>query len=128
MTVLLDAHALLWFLWDDPQLSSAAKAAIESERRLKLVSIATCWEITIKTSLGKLDLGEAAASFLTREIQFNGFSLLPLTLGHVTTVERLPFHHRDPFDRILIAQAQDERLAIVSADAAFDAYGVHRIW
>ena len=77
---------------------------------------------------GKLDLGESSRSFLPREIARNNFELLPISLSHATMVEGLPFHHRDPFDRLLIAQAMVERISLVSNDAAFDAYGVTRSW
>jgi PIN domain nuclease of toxin-antitoxin system len=128
MTLLLDACAVLWFFQDDPQLSPRAKALIEDPANRKLVSIATCWEIAIKVGIGKLNLGEPAASFLSREITWNNFEILPISLQHATAVESLPLHHRDPFDRLLIVQAQIERLPIVSADALFDAYGVTRLW
>jgi PIN domain nuclease of toxin-antitoxin system len=128
MTILLDAHTLLWFFWDDPQLSGNAKAIIENASNRKLVSVATCWEIAIKVGLGKLSLGERAAPFLNREITRNSFELLPISLGHATSVENLPLNHRDPFDRMLIVQAQTEGIPIVSCDTQFDAYGVSRLW
>jgi PIN domain nuclease of toxin-antitoxin system len=128
MTLLLDAHALLWFLWADPRLSAVAKALIEDPQNRKLVSVATCWEIAIKAGLGKLVLGEPSRSFLSREIARNNFDLLAITFDHATGVEALPRHHGDPFDRLLITQALAESVAIVSADAAFDVYGVQRLW
>jgi PIN domain nuclease of toxin-antitoxin system len=126
--LLLDAHALLWFFWDDSQLSANAKARIEDAGNRKLVSIATCWEIAIKAGLGKLDLGEPSRSFLSREITRNNFELLPVSLDHATTVEGLMMHHRDPFDRLLVAQSMVENLSVVSTDAVFDKYGVSRLW
>jgi len=128
VTLLLDAHALLWFLKDDPQLSAAAKAAIELPANRKLVSMASCWEIAIKAGLGKLRLGEPAGPFLAREIPTNSFDLLPITLAHIAAVETLPPHHKDPFDRLLVAQALTEGVSIVSVDAQLDAYGVVRVW
>jgi PIN domain nuclease of toxin-antitoxin system len=128
MTLLLDTHTLLWFFWDDPQLSAPAKTAIEDPGNRKLVSVASCWEIAIKVAVRKLDLGEPSRTFLSREIARNNFDLLPITLHHATGVETLPFHHRDPFDRLLIAQALAEGVPVVSSDAAFDLYGVTRIW
>ncbi|MBX3411578.1 MAG: type II toxin-antitoxin system VapC family toxin [Pirellulales bacterium] len=127
-SLLLDAHAMLWFLWDDPQLSTSAKALIEEADNRKLVSIASCWEIAIKVGLGKLDLGESCKTFLPREIARNHFELISITLAHATMVEKLPNHHRDPFDRLLIAQAQLGNLTLVSADSEFDRYGVTRAW
>jgi PIN domain nuclease of toxin-antitoxin system len=128
MTLLLDTHAFLWFVWDDPQLSTPARSAISAPQNRKLVSIASCWEIAIKTSIGKLQLGEPAATFIPRQLAQNHFDLLPVSLEHATGVERLPLHHRDPFDRILIALALAERVTIVSADAALDAYATTRLW
>lgn len=127
-TLLLDTQAMLWFLWDDPQLSIDAKAAIQDPNNRKLVSVASCWEIAIKAGLGKLDLGEASSTFLRREIARNNFELLNITLDHATTVERLPLYHRDPFDRLLIAQSIVEKLQVIGADPSFDAYGVKRLW
>ena len=128
MTLLLDTHTLLWFLWDDPQLSSTAKASIEDPGNRKLVSIASCWEIAIKAALGKLRLGEPSASFLNREITGNNVEILPIALQHATAVETLPLHHRDPFGRLLVVQSQIEQIPIVSGDSDFDPYAVTRLW
>lgn len=126
--LLLDTHAVLWFFWDDARLSGRAKTLMEDADNRKLVSIASCWEIAIKAGLGKLDLGEPSRSFLSREIARNNFELLPISLDHTTMVEGLVQHHRDPFDRLLVAQATAARLSLVSADAVFDQYGVSRMW
>jgi len=126
--LLLDTHAMLWFLWDDPQLGDRAKSLIEDAGNRKLVSIASCWEIAVKVGLGRLDLGESSSSFLPREIARNNFELLPIRLDHATMVEGLAPHHRDPFDRLLIAQAMVERLSLVSRDAVFDKYDISRLW
>lgn len=128
MKLLLDTHALLWFLDDAPQLSRTAKARIEDAAICKLVSIATCWEIAIKVGQKKLDLGEPAAEFLPREIATNHFELLGIELSHATFVESLPLHHKDPFDRLLVAQAILNKLPVVSSDPVFHQYGVMRIW
>ena len=127
-SLFLDSRAMLWFFWDDPQLSSTAKALIEDGDNRKLVSIASCWEIAIKVGLGKLDLGEPSQSFLSREITRNNFELLPISLAHATMVERLAVHHRDPFDRLLAVQAMAEGLSLVSSDSIFDQYGIVRVW
>ena len=127
-SLLLDTHTMLWFFWDDPQLSARAKAIIEDADSRKLVSIASCWEIAIKVGLGKLDLGEPSRSFLPREIARSNFELLPISLGHATMVEGLVAHHRDPFDRLLVAQAMTEGLPLVSTDGIFDEYGINRLW
>jgi PIN domain nuclease of toxin-antitoxin system len=128
MNLLLDTHTMLWFFWDDPQLSTAAKALIEDPANRKLVSIASCWEVAIKAGLGKLKLGQPSAVFLSQEITRNNFDLLPISLSHATAVEALQLHHRDPFDRMLIVQAQIEKIPIVSGDAVFDQYTVTRLW
>ena len=106
MTLLLDAHALLWLFWDDRQLSANARAMIMVPTHRKLVSVATCWEIAIKASIGKLQLGEPAGTFLAREMATSYFDLLPIAFEHAVAVEALPLHHRDPFDRMLAAQAR----------------------
>jgi PIN domain nuclease of toxin-antitoxin system len=126
--LLLDSHAFLWFLDDGPLLTVTAKKLIEDPANRKFVSVATCWEIAIKVGLKKLDLGESATTFLPRELAANHFDLLEIELRHATFVETLPPHHRDPFDRLLIAQSLIEAMPIVSVDAAFDAYGVTRLW
>lgn len=126
--LLLDTHTALWFCWDDPALSVTAKALIEDPDNRKLVSVASCWEIAIKAGLGKLQLGEPSRTFLYKEIARNNFELLGITLDHATSVESLPAHHKDPFDRLLIAQVITEGVPIVSADAVFDQHGVQRLW
>jgi PIN domain nuclease of toxin-antitoxin system len=128
VNLLLDTHTLLWFLDDDVRLVPPAKALIEEPANRKLVSMATCWEIAIKAGLKRLDLGEPAATFLPRELATNGFDVLPIELAHATFVETLPPHHKDPFDRLLIAQLLIERFDVISADQVFDQYGVTRLW
>ncbi len=128
MKLLLDAHTLLWFLKDDAHLSASAKALIEDPTNIKLVGIGTCSEIAIKAGLGKLGLTEPVAVLLGRELPRNNLVLLDIKLEHATAVETLPQHHKDPFDRLLVAQALAEGLSIVSVDVAQDAYGVPRLW
>src|SRR5438874_903124 len=124
MNLLLDTHVLLWFVWDDPLLSATAKQLITDPNNHKYVSVASCWEIAIKIAVGKMKLGEAASTFLPREIAKNNFALLPISIAHATAVESLPMHHRDPFDRLMIVQAMIEKMDIVSNDVAFDAYPI----
>jgi PIN domain nuclease of toxin-antitoxin system len=126
--LLLDTHAFLWFSQDDPALGATAKVTIEDPANRKLVSLASCWEIAIKAGLGKLTLGEPSGTYIPNALARTGFELLSINLDHVTAVETLPLHHKDPFDRLLIAQARLEGVHVVSADAAFDPYGVTRIW
>jgi len=127
MNILLDTHAFLWFVWDDEHLSQTAKDAITDPNNRKLVSAAGVWEIAIKVSLQKLDLGMPYLPFMQSQLAINLFEILSLTLEHGAEVSRLPFHHRDPFDRLMIAQSMCEQIPIVSADPAFDAYSIKRI-
>ena len=128
MTLLLDTHSFLWFWWDDPQLSETAKQAICDPTNRKLISTASCWEIAIKVSLKKLDLGAPYRGFIHQHMVRNNFELLQITDEHLAGIVDLPFHHKDPFDRLLIAQSVYEQIPIVSADLQFDAYGGSRIW
>jgi PIN domain nuclease of toxin-antitoxin system len=128
VNLLLDTHAFLWFPDNDPQLNATAKTLIETPVNRKFVSMATCWEIAIKVGLRKLDLGEPATTFLPSELAANHFDLLGIELRHATFVETMPLHHRDPFDRLLIAQSMIEGIAVINVDAAFDVYGVTRLW
>jgi PIN domain nuclease of toxin-antitoxin system len=119
--LLLDTHALLWWLGDDPTLSRGAREAIADPDALVHVSAASVWECAIKATLGKLDLGGAD---LAAEIPVNGFEELPISARHALTAGALPRHHDDPFDRMLVAQARLEELVLVTRDPAFAAYGV----
>lgn len=128
MILLLDTHAFLWYCQNDPSLSKAAKALMENPANQKLVSVASCWEIAIKAGLNKLMLGEPSRTYLANALATTMFDPLPITLEHAAAVETLPLHHRDPFDRLLIAQAMLENMPIVSADAILDRYAVSRLW
>ena len=128
MRVLLDTHALLWFAGGDTQLSAVARSAIEAEANQPLVSMASVWEMGIKISLGKLDIGMGLGAFVRAHVMGNGMELLAITPEHVERVVGLAFHQRDPFDRLLIAQALEEGVAIVGRDTEFDQYGVTLIW
>lgn len=121
MNLLLDSHAFLWWLNDDPTLAAGARKAIADPSALVHVSAATVWELSIKAARGKLDLGGAD---LASEIEGNAFVELPMTARHGLAAGALPRHHEDPFDRMLIAQAQAEGLTIVTHDPAFRDYGV----
>lgn len=128
MRLLLDTQAFLWWVMDQPGLSRRARSAVRSPAHECLVSVATCWELAIKVSLGKVKLPAAIARFVPEQLEANGFRLLSVELAHVAQVARLPFHHRDPFDRLLAAQALEEGLTVVSSDRVFGRYGVRRIW
>jgi PIN domain nuclease of toxin-antitoxin system len=128
MRVLLDTHAFLWWVEDAPALSKRARNAISDPANDCLVSLASCWEMAIKLSLGKLRLPQAIGKFIPEQLSANAFRQLEISIAHVARVATLPFHHRDPFDRLLAAQALEEGCPIVSADSSFRAYGVKRIW
>jgi PIN domain nuclease of toxin-antitoxin system len=125
---LLDTHTFLWFLLEDPQLSPTASDVIIDPTNDIEVSPATYWEIAIKISLGKYELPEPYDIFIEREIMTNDFHILPIEPKHTAVLTTLPFYHRDPFDRLLIAQAMVEAIPILSVDTAFDAYPVTRLW
>lgn len=128
MRLMLDSHALLWFAADDPRLSATARSFIRDPRNERLFSIASVWELAIKVSLGKLSIAEPFETFVPRQLSGNLTTLLPIELRHINRLLSIPLHHRDPFDRLLVAQALVEQVGVVSADPAFDAYGVTRYW
>ncbi|NBO31260.1 MAG: type II toxin-antitoxin system VapC family toxin [Cyanobacteria bacterium WB6_1B_304] len=127
MKILLDTHTFLWFINDSPELSGSAADLLESDVDL-LLSTASLWEIAIKVSLNKLTLPDSYEQFIPQQITLNNIEILTITFEHLTIVSRLPFHHRDPFDRLLIAQSMSENLQIVSTDTQFDRYGISRKW
>ena len=128
MTAILDAHAFLWFIAGDPKLSNTARQVIEDQTNTRLLSIASLWEIVIKHSLGRLTLAVPFDEIIPTQLHTTGVNLLGVQLEHLNALVTLPFHHRDPFDRLLIAQAMVGHFPIVSADAAFDAYPIKRLW
>jgi PIN domain nuclease of toxin-antitoxin system len=127
MRYLFDTHAFLWLATDDPQLTAAARAIFIDNEQECYLSSASVWEMAIKSSLGKLVLA-TTLEHLVRGGLARGLRLLDVTCGHAYLVERLPFHHRDPFDRLLVAQAMHEGMHLVSRDGQLDAYAVTRIW
>jgi PIN domain nuclease of toxin-antitoxin system len=126
--LLLDTHTLLWFYLGDPQLSSAAEAAIVDPGNAKFVSPASYWELAIKLSMKKYTLHVPFEDLIQEAVFDNGFEILPIEPRHTVALIPLVFHHKDPFDRMLIAQATVEGLLVVGADAVFDQYGVSRLW
>jgi len=126
--LLLDTHAFLWWVAASGGLSRKAKSAIGGARNDCFVSVASGWEIAIKVSLGKLRIDGALERFLPEQLAANGFRALAIDLKHAARVATLPFHHRDPFDRLLVAQALEEDLAMVTADPVIARYGVKRVW
>jgi PIN domain nuclease of toxin-antitoxin system len=128
MNLLLDTNALLWFVLDDPRLSQRAQEQMNTADALVYVSPASLWEIAIKIRLGKYALPTPFAAFWDDQFLINAFLLLPISISHTASVATLPFHHRDPFDRLIIAQSLSDGFPVVSSDAVFDQYGVERIW
>ena len=128
MQLLLDTHAFLWWLSGDDQLSAAARSAIADEGNGIFISSASAWEITTKHRIGKLPGVAAIVADLEGAIVDQGFIGLPISLRHGQVAGALPGTHRDPFDRMLIAQAMLENLVLVSNEQPFDAYGVGRLW
>jgi len=125
--LLLDTHVFLWFVAGDARLSRRARRTLDDSRAVLLLSAASVWEMAIKASLGRLTLPTTAGEYIAGKMK-NGLQTLPIEWIHAAAVETLPAHHRDPFDRLLIAQAQLEECAIVSADPAFRQYDVRVIW
>lgn len=128
MKFIADTHAFIWFITDSPQLRARAKTLFESSGSERLLGIASIWEIAIKTSLGKLSFRKPLNEFLPEQIIANSIQLLDISLSHTLRVEMPPFYHRDPFDRMIIAQSLTENLPVLSNDNAFDAYDITRVW
>ena len=127
MRLLLDTHAFLWFLSGNFELSESARKLIEDPKHEKYISIASFWEIAIKSSLGKLTMDVPFAEMKT-EVLKNSFQILPITFEDTLQLCNLPFYHRDPFDRIIISQAKESNLTIVSRDSNFSYYAVKLLW
>lgn len=128
MRLLLDTHTFLWFVEDDPKLSATAKTVIEDPANDILVSPATYWEITIKVSIGKYVLARPFLPFIEDQIAINRFGILPITPAHTAGLIGLPFHHKDPFDRLLVAQAIAENIPLVTCDKHLLLYPIARVW
>ncbi|MFZ4428579.1 MAG: type II toxin-antitoxin system VapC family toxin [Saprospiraceae bacterium] len=128
MNILVDTQAIIWFAENNPQLSANARSVMESDDNECFVSMASFWEISIKMSLGKLIINNLTLSEFLGEVIENGFLILDIRSDHVLENEKLALFHRDPFDRLIIAQAISENMMVVSNDLAFDLYPIHRIW
>ncbi|MGB0071123.1 MAG: type II toxin-antitoxin system VapC family toxin [Isosphaeraceae bacterium] len=128
MKLLVDAHALIWYVDQDHLLSPAAHAAITDPSNDLLLSSGSIWEIAIKVGLKKLTLSLPYRAWIEKAITDLGLSILPITVEYADAQAMLPNHHRDPFDRLLVAQAQIEGVPVVSADVTLDSYGITRIW
>jgi PIN domain nuclease of toxin-antitoxin system len=128
LVLLLDTHAFLWWVEGSGDLSATA---VKSIKRAKIVylSVASCWELAIKVSRGKLKLTKSIEAYVSEHLAANGFDLLDIGLNHIGRVEKMPFHHNDPFDRLIIAQALALKLAVVTADGEFPKYkGLQVVW
>jgi PIN domain nuclease of toxin-antitoxin system len=128
MRVLIDTCAFLWLASDAEELSNTAKHFFFEDKNDFFLSIASIWELAIKLSLKKLELLEPLDKLITNQIQTNGITLLEIDFRHVVRIATLPFHHRDPFDRLLVSQAIEEKMAILSSDMLLDNYSIQRIW
>jgi PIN domain nuclease of toxin-antitoxin system len=128
MRILIDTHTFLWFIDDHPALSTTARSSIEDENNDVLLSIASIWEMAIKISLGRLKLNGSFEPYIAEQLRLNHITLLPITLQHIAAIATLPFHHKDPFDRLIIAQGLIEKIPNIGIDAAFDAYPITRLW
>lgn len=128
MRVLLDTHAFLWWITDDPQLSAHARYIIGDGKNELLLSAASGWEIATKVRLGKLDLPDNLESFVLEQMALNAVQSLPVRMRHALHVHRLPHYHRDPFDRLIVSQAELENLPILTADPQIGQYKAKTIW
>jgi PIN domain nuclease of toxin-antitoxin system len=128
MKLLVDAQALIWYVDQDRSLSPAARAAIADPSNDRLVGAGKIWEIAIKVGLKKLNLSQPFRQWMAQAVTGLGAAILPIAIEHADVQAGLPHHHRDPFDRLLVAQALVESLSVVSADAQLDSYGIKRLW
>jgi PIN domain nuclease of toxin-antitoxin system len=128
MRLLLDTHALLWFLTNDPKLSAAANRALADLVNERWLSPISLLEIALKVKIGKLPLQSPFGLLFPAQLTANDIHLLPIESAHIEPLATMPLHHRDPFDRLLAATALVDGLTLISADTAFDAYGLARLW
>lgn len=128
MRLLLDTHVLLWWHHEPSRLSETAHDAISDLDNEVFLSVVNGWEVQIKAQLGKLILAKPLNIILEQKQSTNNFRLLPITMDHVHALDHLPLHHRDPFDRLLVAQAQHERMTLVTHDPKLSAYTVPLLW
>ncbi len=128
MRFLLDTHTFLWWITDDPHLSERARQVISDPENEMFLSAASGWEMAIKTQLGKLQLPDRFEQFIAEQLFRNNITSLPVMMSHALHVQSLPLHHRDPFDRLLIAQGQLEKMPIITTDSVFADYDVEIVW
>ena len=128
MDILLDTQVLLWSISGDRQLSEQGRSVFLEPKNNLYFSMAGYWEIAIKVSIGKLELDNQWPGIIDKEMRSNFIKFIPVTQKHCNLLSKLPFHHRDPFDRMLIAQAKTEQMTLLSADRQLEKYGVEIIW
>lgn len=128
MKLLLDTHTFLWFIEGNLNLSDIARNLIEDQRNQRFLSIGSLWEMSIKVSIGKLELKMAFTELVRREVYGNAIELLKIQPEHLDELAKLPFHHKDPFDRLMIAQSLAENIPVVTKDSAFGSYPVTVLW
>ncbi|MDX8410507.1 MAG: type II toxin-antitoxin system VapC family toxin [Mariprofundaceae bacterium] len=128
MRVLLDTHAFIWAATLDERLSAKAREILLDSNNELFLSTASIWEMAIKASIGKLILQQPLGQTINEQIQINDLRILSIEPAHALAVASLPWHHRDPFDRLLVCQSKQENLSILGCDTAMDAYGISRIW
>lgn len=128
MKILLDTHTFLWFIEGNLDLSDLARNLIEDQGNQRFLSVASLWEMSIKASIGKLELEMAFTELVKREIYGNAIELLKIRPEHLDELAKLPFHHKDPFDRLMIAQSLAENISVVTKDNAFGSYPVTALW
>lgn len=128
MKVLLDTHAFLWWITDDPQLPAQVRGIIANSDNNLFFSAASCWEIVIKTHLGRIKLPDKPDIFIAEQMASNAIQSLPVQVSHALHVFNLPYLHKDPFDRIIIAQAQLEKLPVITSDSLISQYKIDTIW
>ncbi|BAY62943.1 PilT domain-containing protein [Calothrix brevissima NIES-22] len=126
MRQILDTHTFIWFVMGNPRISENLRSQIENNDNL--LSLVSVWEMAIKHSIGKLNFNMSFPEFIEQQIINNGIEVIPIAREEIIVVSQLPLHHRDPFDRLLIAQSIVENIPILSADTIFDAYPIQRLW
>lgn len=128
MRLLLDTHAFIWYATDSSRLSTTARSLIDNGDNDILLSTASVWEMAIKHSIGRLNFSRPFMEFIKQQIAINRIEILEISFDHIEVVASLPLHHRDPFDRLIIAQSMAEQIPILSVDTIFDNYTIARIW
>jgi len=128
MRLLLDTHAFIWYTTDSSRLTATGRSLIDNGENDILLSTARVWEMAIKHSIGKLTFSMPFMEFIKQQIAVNRIDILEITFDHIEVVASLPLHHRDPFDRLIIAQSMAQQIPILSVDAIFDAYAIARLW